>query len=197
MLSRLRKTHKALWYRKTEGRVARFAVGHTSEVAARAYADVAALRPLHDRAVADAFEEQVALARGPRIELEPEPPATEVAPAEMSPSPPGDQDVWLARCGGFYASPHAPAGEACPTPFWGCLDCSNAVITARKLPSILAFQSFVERQRERLDAEDWSAKFGRVHRRITEQVLPAFGEAVVAQARHEAASLYLPPEATL
>ncbi|WP_259664057.1 hypothetical protein [Rhizobium bangladeshense] len=36
VLSRLRKTHKALWYLKTEGHMARFAVGHTPEIAARA-----------------------------------------------------------------------------------------------------------------------------------------------------------------
>jgi hypothetical protein len=34
----------------------------------------------------------------------------------------GDQDVWLASCGGFYASPYGAAGSPCPTPFWGCLD---------------------------------------------------------------------------
>lgn len=40
ILSRLRKTHKALWYLKTEGHMARFAVGHTPEIAARHYADI-------------------------------------------------------------------------------------------------------------------------------------------------------------
>jgi hypothetical protein len=48
VLSHLRKAHKALWYLKTEGHVARFAVGHTPEVAARHYADVPALLPLHE-----------------------------------------------------------------------------------------------------------------------------------------------------
>ena len=59
LLSHLRKTHKALWYLKTEGHMARFAVGHTPEVAARHYADVPALRPLHETTVADAFREAV------------------------------------------------------------------------------------------------------------------------------------------
>lgn len=52
LLSRLRKTHKALWYTKTEGHIARFAVGHSREVAARHYADLPSLRPLHETAVA-------------------------------------------------------------------------------------------------------------------------------------------------
>ncbi|MEZ5712866.1 MAG: hypothetical protein R3E11_09480 [Sphingobium sp.] len=58
LLSRLRKTHKALWY-KTEGHMARFAVGHSREVAARHYADLPSLRPLHEATVADAFREAV------------------------------------------------------------------------------------------------------------------------------------------
>src|SRR3546814_1963604 len=46
LLSRLRKTHKALWYTKTEGHMARFAVGHSREVAARHNADLPSLRQL-------------------------------------------------------------------------------------------------------------------------------------------------------
>ena len=71
LLSHLRKTHKALWYIKTEGHMARFAVGHTPEVAARHYADVPALRPLHEATVAEAFEEAVTAALTP-IVLTPE-----------------------------------------------------------------------------------------------------------------------------
>lgn len=68
-LSQLRKTHKALWYLKTEGHMTRFAVGHTVEIAARHYADVPSLRPLHEQTVADALEEAVA---GPRVVPPPE-----------------------------------------------------------------------------------------------------------------------------
>ncbi|KAH2813498.1 hypothetical protein KXV85_004959, partial [Aspergillus fumigatus] len=89
------------------------------------------------------------------------------------------------------------AGSPCAQPFWGCLDCPNAVITARKLPAILAFLAFVEEQRLSLPATDWAANFGRVHARITAQVLPAFSDAVIADARRQMESerLYLPPEA--
>ena len=208
LLSRLRKTHKALWYRKTEGHMARFAVGHTVEVAARHYADIPSLRPLHEAAVADAFEEAVAAARVP-ILLSPEQEADWraapehadgiVEPDAVVPLLDGDQDVWLASCAGFYASPHGPPGEPCPQPFWGCLDCGNAVITARKLPAILAFLTFIEAEREGLTASDWHAKFGHAFARITSQVLPAFSETVIAEARAtlslSPSPLYLPPEA--
>jgi hypothetical protein len=208
LLSRLRKTHKALWYRKTEGHMARFAIGHTVEVAARHYADIPSLRPLHEAAVADAFEEVVAAAQAP-ILLTPEQEADWratpehadgiIAPDAVVPLLDGDQDVWLASCAGFYASPYGRSGEPCPQPFWGCLDCGNAVITTRKLPAILAFLAFIEAEREGLTAADWHAKFGHIHARITNQVLPAFSEAVIAEARTALGTapppVYLPPEA--
>ena len=208
LLSRLRKTHKALWYLKTEGHMARFAVGHTPEVAARHYADVPALRPLHEATVADAFREAVNSARAPIVLTAEQEAAWRTGPTQVSAIPQGcdpialldgEQDVWLAGCAGFYASPHGSAGDPCPMPFWGCLECSNAVITTRKLPAILSFLDFIEDQRRALHAGDWAVKFGRAHARITADVLPAFGPAIVAEARRslaaEPAPIYLPPEA--
>ena len=205
LLSRLRKTHKALWYTKTEGHMARFAVGHSREVAARHYADLPSLRPLHETAVADAFRAAVAAAM-PTVLPPTAEQALREAPEQAAPLMPhdtvsplldGEQDVWLAACAGFHNSPFAEAGSPCAQPFWGCLDCPNAVITARKLPAILAFLVFVEEQRLSLPATDWAAKFGRVHARITAQVVPAFSDAVIADARRQMESerLYLPPEA--
>jgi hypothetical protein len=208
VLSRLRKTHKALWYLKTEGHMTRFAVGHTVDVAARHYADLPSLRPLHEATVAAAFEDALAAAAGPHV-LAPDAEAAWLADPDAAPDLPGtgdiaellagSQDVWLASCGSFYASPFGTAGLPCPTPFWGCLDCSNAVITARKLPAILAFLAFVEEQRAGLTAGDWAAKFGRAHARITVHILPAFSDEVIASARAtltvDAPPIYLPPEA--
>ena len=46
---------------------------------------------------------------------------------------------------------------------------------------------------------DWIAKFGRVHGRIAEQILPRFADAEIEEARRigssDPALLYLPPEA--
>ncbi len=202
VLSRLRKTHKALWYLKTEGHMARFAVGHTPEIAARHYADIPSLRPLHEATVAEAFSE-VAAAAGP-IVLAPDnedswrlSKGVSEENSDVDALLNGDQDVWLAACSGFDHSPFGEPGQPCPQPFWGCLECRNAVITARKLPAIIAFQHFIEEQRAGLSAAEWAMKFGRAHVRITEQVLPAFPESVVAEARCEADrnALYLPPEA--
>lgn len=198
-LSRLRKTHKAEWYRRTNGQLEQFAVGHSIRVAARHYADIPALRHVHEQTLAAAFHDALdaalkpSIAAGERedviIKQQDLPPASE------------EQDVWLARCGSFYQSPFAEAGKPCPTPFWGCLECENAVITERKLPALIAFQSFMADQRAALNAEEWSIKFGRPWHRITNQILPAFAPQIVEAARARIAAegptlFYLPVEAT-
>ena len=97
-------------------------------------------------------------------------------------------------------APFSKPGTPCAHPFWGCLECRNAVITERKLPALLGFLDFILAQRSLLGAQDWAAKFGHVHERITRQVLPAFSDEVIASARVILKSnppmTYLPPEAT-
>ncbi|MER8449373.1 hypothetical protein NKG60_05055 [Mesorhizobium sp. M1428] len=209
-LTRLRKTHKAAWYRRTGGQLDRFAVGHSVAVAANHYADVPALRHLHEATVADAMSDALDAALRPCI-LSSEQEEAVLADPEQATSLPvagtaaidallgGEQDVWLASCAGFYKSPFGLEGEACPSPFWGCLECSNAVITARNLPALLAFLDFIRAQRQALSEGDWIAKFGRVHGRIADQILSRFADAEIEEARRIAASdpalIYLPPEA--
>jgi hypothetical protein len=207
-LSRLRKTQKAEWYIKTQGQLDEFAVGHSPRVAANHYADIPALRHLHEQTVAEALQDALEDALRPKVVPPSEERAMHVDPGHASlPVPPlevtafldGAQDVWLASCSGFYDSPFGTQGQPCPIPFWGCLECVNAVITSRKLPALIAFLNFMTAQRESLTAADWSAKFARAYRRIAEQILPAFPEADVLAARAIATStasvLYLPPEA--
>lgn len=212
-LSRLRKTHKAAWYRKTGGQLRRFAVGHTVEVAANHYGDIPALRPIHEATIAEALLDAVEDALQPTV-LTPEAEANVLAaPSSAQPGFPegmatdvsallaGEQDVWLASCSGFYSSPFANSGEACPVPFWGCLECRNGVITTRKLPALMAFLDFVVDQRKVLSEADWQVKFGRVHYRISAQILPQFSKTDLDAARSLAArqptQIYLPPEAGL
>ncbi|MGV1954162.1 hypothetical protein ACQZ5G_11380 [Agrobacterium sp. 22-214-1] len=213
-LSRLRKTYKAKWYAKTGGQLEDFARGHTAEVAADHYADIPALRPLHEATVVAAIEDAMRAtelaapriidpAEEARIRAAGDGSAVPAAPAALGPQGftalfDGEQDVWLAGCASFYDSPFGRQGEACPSPFWTCLECRNAVITARKLPALITFETFMARQREALSQADWEARFGRAWRRIREQILPAFPTAVVASAREDAASasdlIYLPAE---
>jgi len=210
-LSRLRKTYKAKWYARTGGQLEDFARGHSVDVAADHYADIPALRPLHEAAVVAAIEDAMRATElaEPRI-IDPvqeariraggdgdECPAA-LGTEDVGSALDGGQDVWLAGCANFHDSPFGRPGEACPSPFWACLECRNAVITARKLPALIAFETFMAEQREALSLADWEARFGRAWRRIREQILPAFPKAVVASARATAASaddlIYLPAE---
>lgn len=209
-LTRLRKTHKAAWYRRTGGQLDRFAVGHSIEIAANHYADIPALRHIHDAAIAEAMTDALDAALRPCVLSPEEEAAMQTDPDQAVDLPvsgpaavnalfSGEQDVWLASCAGFYKSPFGAVGEACPSPFWGCLECSNAVITVRKLPALLSFLDFIRAQRQALAERDWLTKFGRVHGRIADQILPRFSETEIEQARQVAAAdptlIYLPPEA--
>ncbi|WP_143673880.1 hypothetical protein OG333_38215 (plasmid) [Streptomyces anulatus] len=68
-------------------------------------------------------------------------------------------------------------------PFWSCLDCSNAVITSRKLPAVLAYLDHLEEQRAGMPAEAFALAHGRTRRRILTQILPAFPASVITEAR--------------
>ncbi len=200
LLSRLRNTHKALWYLKTGDHMARFAVGHTTEIAARHYADIPSLRPLHEATVAEGLEDAIGVSVQPRARSDADDtPSAALTDTDNNPAPPGTQGVWLAGCSGFFDSPFSKPGAPCGHPFRGCLDCRNAVITERKLPAILGLPDFVLAQRTLLGAQDWEAKFGHVHERITRRVLPGFSDEVTASARAtlnaDPPMTYLPSEA--
>ncbi len=149
-LTRLRKTHKAAWYRRTGGQLDRFVVGHSVSVAANHYADIPALRHIHEATIADAMGDALDAALHPCVLSSGDEAAVRADPDEAVGLPvsghaavnalfSGQQDVWLASCGGFHKSPFGAEGDACPSPFWGCLECSNAVITARSCPRSCPF----------------------------------------------------------
>lgn len=182
---RLRKTHKAERYRATAGRLDVFVTGHSTEVAAKRYADIPALRESHELAVADGLTAAVTAATG-SVEPVEEQGKELLGPlvGHLSPeaATPPDGDVWLANCADFHASPFAPAGKPCSAPPWACLECTNATFDTRKLPALIAFASWCEDQRAELPAEVWAARLGRAHARVTRQVLPAFPERAVVEA---------------
>lgn len=207
---RLRKTHKAGRYLATGGQLPDFAGGsHTTAVAGDHYGAIEALRPFHEAAIERALQEAVAVAKRPTViaageervlAADPEAAgeALGVPPAEVADFLAGAQDVWLSSCRNFFDSPFGTPGAPCPTPFWTCLSCANAVITTRKLPALLSFLAHALEARRRMPADQWAATYGEAHRQLVENVLPRFPAAVVAAA--QAASdldpglLYLPPQ---
>lgn len=96
----------------------------------------------------------------------------------------GRLDVGLASCRDVRSSPFAPAGELCPAAFGGsCLWCPNAIITERSLPALLLFCDHIEDQRRDLPPPTWNERWGPTLQRIRDQILPAFPETAVSEAR--------------
>ena len=80
-------------------------------------------------------------------------------------------------------------------PFWGCLDCENAVFSPTKLPAILDFRDFVLAARAKMSAEDWALKFRSAYARIVEEILPAFPKGDLEEAERSRSiepSFYVP-----
>jgi hypothetical protein len=181
-LRRLRKTYKSRHYLRTAGVLDDFAVGHTKQVAARHYADIDAHRDLHEQAVEAGLHEALTVALAPPVVLDATGARLDDGPGPLEPEAvrvalSGHNDVWLASCKDFYASPFAvKPGTGCPVAAWGCLECPNAVFTTRHLPSLLSFRSFLEGQRDELSTVEWNARYGLAHQRITSGVLPRFTE---------------------
>jgi hypothetical protein len=193
-LLRLRKTRRAERYVLSHGQLEDMARGvHTPLVAGDHYADIPALRQVHEATIAQALEDALRQtsahllppAEEERLRGDPARASTNlaVAPEQVEALLEGEQDVWVAGCANFYASPFGKPGMACPVPVWGCLECPNAVITSRHLPTILLFLNRMMASRERLEEQAWAAQFGRAYARIVQQILPAFPSEVVTAAR--------------
>ena len=191
-LRRLRKSVKSKAYLASGGILDDFATGHTKQVAATRYASIDAHKELHEQAVENGLGQALSAALEPPVIATPDgvPLAAPgrgnepLTPAQLQAACAGDQDVFLAACSDFHDSPFAHRkGEACPSALWGCLSCPNAVFTERHLKSLAGFAAFLEAQREELQADDWQARYGVAHRRLTSDILPAFGAGALSEAR--------------
>jgi hypothetical protein len=193
-LRRLRKSVKSRRYLLTGGILDDFTAGHTKAVAAAHYADIDAHSAVHDQAVEDGLRQALAAALPVPVTATTDGEPLAVAggelplltPAQHQAAVSAGQDVFLASCTDFHASPFArTAGDGCPVAAWGCLECPNAVFTERHLPSLTAFETFLEDQREEMDSTQWQARYGMPHHRLTTGIFPAFTLAQHAAARRD------------
>ncbi|MEU9996103.1 hypothetical protein [Streptomyces sp. NPDC050848] len=188
-LRRVRKTVKSRQYLRAGGVLEDFASGHTRPVAAKHYADIDAHQETHEQAVEAGLEQALGAALAPPVVLSDDGDRLDDGEAalsarEIESALSGEQDVWLASCRDFFASPFArKPGAACPVPAWGCLECPNAVFTSRHLPSLLSFLDFLERQREEYPAAEWRARFGLAWDRIVHGVRARFSTHQIATAQ--------------
>lgn len=200
-MRRLRKTYKSRRYRQAAGILEDFAEGHSTQVAARHYADIEAHRELHEVAVENGLREVLDTALAPPVVLtgqgeRADEGRAQLTPPEVAAALSGENDVWLASCKDFYNSPYAlKKGSGCPTAIWGCMECPNAVFTTRHLPSIYSFAAFLDRQRDELSIAEWKARYGLAWERIISGILPKFTrqQRITAQAIAESAAPYALP----
>ena len=166
--------------------MARFAVGHTPEIAARHYADIPSLRPLHEATVAEAL--------------------TELSPAGRSfchpTASPFGARVLTPLCRSITfprswmeirtsGSRRARAFRITPSPkqahpvrshsgvAWNAATRSSRLASCQRSSR---FSTLSRARRAGLSAADWSIKFGRAHAHHT-AILPVFSERLIAQAR--------------
>jgi hypothetical protein len=178
-LSRLRKDNKSILYRQTGGDH-RFVVNHTKKVAHQYYANIPQLQDVHEGAVVGGLMAAF------------EAPATVVPESDAAVLP----QTWVASCRGVDDSPYGHLEGICASPFWGCLDCKNAVFSDSKIPALTAFALAMRRERLAMTESEWRQKFGRAYFRITEHILPKLPDALVASAlscEDDEDILYLPP----
>ncbi|MFJ3925477.1 hypothetical protein [Streptomyces sp. NPDC090022] len=188
-LRRVRKTVKSRQYLRAGGVLEDFASGHTRPVAAKHYADIGAHEETHEQAVEAGLEQALGATLSPPVVLSDDGARLDDGQAalttrEIESALSGEQDVWLASCRDFFASPFArKPGAACPVPAWGCLEYPNAVFTSRHLPSLLSFLDFLERQREEYPAAEWTTRFGLAWDRIVHGVRARFSTRQIATAQ--------------
>lgn len=210
-LVRLRKTRRAERYILSRGQLEVFAgTVHTPRVAGDHYGDIPILRHVHEAAIEQAEREALAQATARLLTpdeetsllAEPERGSHQLglAPERVPAFLAGESDLWLASCLDFFNSPFGEEGRACPVPFFACLGCPNAVITARNLPAIIAFLNHIVGERQVLPEPEWGAMYAGAYYRIVMQILPTFPAATVAGARAVAECdrnlIYLPPNLT-
>jgi hypothetical protein len=188
---------------------------HSREVAGLHYAAVASSTGIHEDAVEAAQHAALTDVRKSRVVTSSEELLMRGDPAsaaidlgvdatDVLPLLDGERDVGLNDCINMKELPRGAPGVPCPGPYAGpyflCLDCPNAVITARKIPSLLRFIEIMTEDRDLLSATDWLAHWGHAWDR-SHQYLGAFTEGEVALARERVQAdrpvVYLPLEARL
>ncbi|MFK0050372.1 hypothetical protein ACIQU4_40980 [Streptomyces sp. NPDC090741] len=97
----------------------------------------------------------------------------------------GELDTLAASC--LDIDHHPVHGGRCRESFLACLDCPNAMVLERHLPTLLALADMLRADLERRDAEQWVRRHGRTWQIITAGILPRFTAAQHANAARAAA----------
>ncbi len=178
-------------YKKTMRQAA-----HTlAETTVRHYLDNDSTKILHDMAITDGINALRAVSRPkvlPTDDIEAAAKDLDVSKTKARQILNGKQDVFIAACRDFLNKPGGQPDTPCDEP-WGCLVCSNAVVTRHILPRLIAFRDFLIGEQQK-DADAFIAKFGNALDIICREILPVFQASVIKEAERYAANgdFYVP-----
>lgn len=196
--SRLRKSHKERWYKKTNGQIDRFArQDHSPAVAGVHYGNIPALAETHDATIEDAQRAALQAVLKPRVAISTRPDKiaeeAELDVSEAKDLATGARDMWVSGCLDVRASPFGKKGEVCKSRPGMCLECNNAVVLRRHLPRILAYRTWLENQREVISDAEWNSLHGMPYLNIERVILPRFPADMVAKAQAVASAAEAAP----
>lgn len=205
---RFRPTWRGARTIKHGGRLSIDQRDNSKDVRARHYLENEHLRPHHENAVLDAQRKALEFALRPTVidlpstagpaAIKKAAEETGLPVADIAAAVSGETDVWLASCKGFTKSPFDPEGKPCSRPFYGCVLCSNAIVTRRSLPMIMAFREHIAQRRSEMPTGEWELMFGRAYQQIETEILPKFPPEVLAEAKRVMRgmdmALHIPPE---
>ncbi len=178
-------------YKKTMRQAA-----HTlAETTVKHYLDNDSTKIIHDLAVTDGINALRAVSRPivlPTDDVEAAANALNLPKTKARQILNGKPDVFIAACRDFLNKPGGEPDTPCDEP-WGCLVCSNAVVTRHILPRLIAFRDFLIGEQQE-DAEAFIVKFGDALEIIRREILPLFQASVIGEAERYAANgdFYIP-----
>lgn len=178
-------------YKKTMRQAA-----HTlAETTVKHYLDNDSTKIIHDLAVTDGINALRAVSRPkvlPTDDVEAAAKVLDLPKTKARQILNGKQDVFIAACRNFLNKPGGEPDTPCDEP-WGCLVCSNAVVTRHILPRLIAFRDFLIGEQQK-DADAFIAKFGDALDIICREILPVFQASVIKEAERYAANgdFYVP-----
>jgi hypothetical protein len=178
-------------YKKTMRQAA-----HTlADTTVKHYLDNDSTKILHDLAVTDGINALRAVSRPkvlPTDDVEAAAKVLDLPKTKVRRILNGAQDVFIAACRDFLNKPGGEPDTPCDEP-WGCLVCSNAIVTRHILPRLIAFRDFLIGEQQK-DAEAFIVKFGDALDIICREILPVFHASVIKEAERYAANgdFYVP-----
>ncbi|WP_198357372.1 hypothetical protein [Streptomyces fildesensis] len=96
----------------------------------------------------------------------------------------GELDMGVTHCKNPYDSPFSPRGELCAVAPLRCLECCNAWVMPSQLPQLLLFRDHLERVRQRLHPQRFTAVWGQSYANLRATLEDRSEEEITVARKH-------------